>query len=78
MKGEISRALNYLEQNNYIICDAKYDKRYNSPFKLTDLEKEVGEEISIRISSVLDEIDTGIEETEREKFYFFYHKYVIS
>ena len=37
-KGTISRALHYLEHNNFVSCESKYNKRYNSPFILNDIK----------------------------------------
>ena len=68
-KSTISRALSYLENNNYIMCDSKYTKRYNSPFSLTNFGEKVGKEIITRINSVLDEIGTCMNNQERIMFY---------
>ena len=38
-KATISRSLDYLEKNGYIICNSKYAKRYKSPLILTDKRK---------------------------------------
>ena len=34
-KAAISRSIEYLEKNNYLICDSKTEKRYKSPIMLT-------------------------------------------
>lgn len=70
-KSSISRALKYLERNNYIICNSNYIKRYNSPFLLTVSGKEVGDEIIYRIDKVLEGINTDLNDEERIKFYNF-------
>ena len=55
-KATISRALDYLETNGYIICESKSAKRYKSPLFLTEKGNEVGKKISDKINSVLDAI----------------------
>ena len=53
-KATVSRTLEFLENENYLICDSKYSKRYNSPFELT--EKGL-------------ELDDCLTEAERKQFY---------
>lgn len=69
-KAAISRSLDYLEKNGYLVCDSKQAKRYRSPFFLTDKGRETGEEISERINRILDEVGSGV---SREDLFFFYH-----
>ncbi len=68
-KATISRSLDYLERNGYLICEAKYAKRYKSPLVLTEKGKEVGNKITDKICLVLDEISVGLTEKERADFY---------
>lgn len=68
-KATISRALDYLETNGYLICEAKSTKRYKSPLVLTDKGITVGEKIAEKIDLVLDEISGGLTEEERLEFY---------
>lgn len=68
-KATISRSLDYLEKNGYLICKAKYAKRYKSPLLLTDKGKEVGKKITDKINVILDEISVGLTEKERIEFY---------
>lgn len=68
-KGTISRALEFLENNQYIICDSKYSKRYNSPFELTEKGLELGKDITDKIQTVLSELDDCLSEAERKQFY---------
>lgn len=68
-KATISRALDYLESNGYLTCEAKSTKRYNSPLILTEKGREVGRKISDKIAGVLDEISVGLTEEERIAFY---------
>ena len=68
-KATISRALDYLEENDYLMCRSHTVKRYNSPLRLTDRGKEVGKQIADKLGCVLDEISDGLTEPERAAFY---------
>ena len=68
-KATISRALEYLENNGYLICESKSTKRYKSIFMLTDKGNEVSKKIADKISKVLDTISVGLTEEERLSFY---------
>ncbi len=68
-KATISRALDYLETNGFLTCEAKSAKRYKSPLILTDKGLEVGKKISDKINGVLDAISDGLTEEERVAFY---------
>ncbi|MBQ1264476.1 MAG: MarR family transcriptional regulator, partial [Oscillospiraceae bacterium] len=45
-KATISRALDYLETNGYLTCEARNTKRYKSPLILTEKGRVVGEKIT--------------------------------
>ena len=64
-KATISRALDYLETNGYLICESKSAKRYKSPLVLTDKGNQAGKKIADKISGVLDAISDGLTEEER-------------
>ena len=68
-KATVSRTLEFLENENYLICDSKYSKRYNSPFELTKKGLELGKDITERIQNVLLELDDCLTEAERKQFY---------
>ncbi len=68
-KATISRALDYLENNGYIIREPKSSKRYKSPLLLTPKGMEAGKKIAGKIDGVLDEISVGLTEEERIAFY---------
>ena len=63
-KATISRAIDYLESNDYLTCHSKSAKRYKSPLLLTDKGKAVG-----KVSGVLNQTGTGLTEEERVAFY---------
>ena len=68
-KAAISRALDYLEKNGFIVCESKSAKRYKSPLSLTEKGNYVGKKISDKIAGVLGEISNGLTEEERIAFY---------
>jgi DNA-binding MarR family transcriptional regulator len=68
-KATISRAIDYLESNGYLVSDASVGKRYKTPLVLSERGREVGEKIAAKIARVLDEISVGLTEEERAAFY---------
>ncbi len=68
-KATISRALDFLEKNEYLICETKNQKRYKSPLILTEKGIAVGKKIAEKIDHVLEEISGGLSEEERGAFY---------
>ena len=68
-KATVSRALDHLETNGYLTCQARSAKRYKSPIVLTEEGRAVGGKIAQKIDRVLDEISTGLTEEERVAFY---------
>lgn len=68
-KATISRALDHLEENEYITCGSKLAKRYKSPLTLTEKGRSVGKKIADKINYVLDEVCNVLTEEERIEFY---------
>ena len=68
-KATISRALDYLESNGYLVCRSKNTKRYNSPLMLTEKGQQIGQKIAAKISGVLAEIGEALTDQERAEFY---------
>jgi DNA-binding MarR family transcriptional regulator len=68
-KATISRALDYLEKNEFITCLSPNTKRYKSPLVLTEKGSIVGKKIADKIDGVLDQISVGLTEEERQSFY---------
>ena len=68
-KATISRSLDYLEKNGYLICKSESKKRYNAPFTLTEKGERAGKRIAEKITAVLCEISTGISNEDRIIFY---------
>lgn len=68
-KGAISRSLDYLEENGYIFCDEKKEKRYKSQLCLTEQGKKTAEEIADIIDNILAKSDMGLTKEEMVIFY---------
>ncbi len=68
-KATVSRSLDYLETNGYIVCESKSAKRYKSPLYLTAQGREVAAKVAAKISRVLDEVSAAMTEEERVAFY---------
>ena len=68
-KATISRALDFLEANGYIIRDVDSARRYKSPIVLTDKGRKTGKKISERIEGILNAIRDSLTEEERTDFY---------
>lgn len=68
-KANISRSIKYLETNGYLVCTSKRVKRYQSPLRLTELGKQVGERISGKIDHILEQASAGLTEEQRVAMY---------
>ena len=68
-KATISRALDYLEKNEFLVRESKGTKHYKSPLILTEKGRLVGEKIAIKIDNVLEEISHSLTDDQRNEFY---------
>lgn len=68
-KATISRSLDYLEKNGYLVCRSTSAKRYNSPLTLTEKGMAAGAEITDKINRILDEVSIDLSEEERAALY---------
>ena len=68
-KATISRALDYLEKNEYLTCESKTVKRYNCLLTLTEKGENPGKKIAEKINGVLQEVGAGLTDEERAAFY---------
>ena len=68
-KATISRAIDFLESDGYLIRQIQGSKHYKSPLVLTEKGLLVGQKISGKIDGVLEEISGGLTEEERLEFY---------
>ncbi len=67
-KANISRSLDYLEEEGYVLPSAA-KKRYNSPLQLTDKGREVGAQVYAKIEGILRDVSEGLTDEDRERFY---------
>jgi DNA-binding MarR family transcriptional regulator len=68
-KGGISRSIESLQNDGYIIKSLDSVKRYKSPLMLTEKGKQVGEFLCEKIDSVLLEASQGISNEDRACLY---------
>ena len=68
-KANISRSIEYLEANGYIVCHSKTEKRYKSPLVLTEKGIEVAKKITKKINNLLFHAGTGLSEEDRNIMY---------
>ena len=68
-KANMSRTLDYLEKNGYIVCNATTARRYRARFSLTDLGNTVGAHIAKKIDSVLLAVGEGVSDADRRTLY---------
>lgn len=69
-KAAISRSLDFLEKNEYVVCESKTEKKYKSPILLTEKGKSAGKIIANKVDGVLNIASAGIIEEQRENLYF--------
>ena len=68
-KSGVSRSLDFLEKDGYIVCDVTAGKRYKSLLRLTEKGKAIGEIINNRIKEVIDKASLGLSEAEIVSLY---------
>ena len=68
-KASVSRSIEYLEENGYLVGGEKNRKRYKTPLLLTEKGRKVAEGISQKIDSVLSRSNEGLSEEELEIMY---------
>lgn len=68
-KAAISRAIAYLEEDGYINCSSRTEKRYKSPLSLTDKGVMVAKKIFEKVEHILDLASPGLTSKERQDFY---------
>lgn len=68
-KAYISRAVDSLEKDGYIVCESKSEKRYKSPLSLTPKGKDAAEKTVNKIDQIVESAGVGITQEDREVFY---------
>ena len=64
-KSALSRSIEYLEDNGYLICESNQKKRYRSPLTLTEKGIKIGEGIAEKIDKILDLVSDGLSNENR-------------
>ena len=67
-KATISRALDYLEANGFVLRGTSA-KRYKSPLLLTEKGRDAGKRIAEKIGGILETVSHALTEKERIEFY---------
>lgn len=68
-KAALSRAIDTLEEEGYLVCNSSTIKRYRSPLELTERGKEVGKSLADRIDAVLKATADGVSDEDRKIMY---------
>ena len=68
-KSSISRSIEHLKKNGYIVCAAETQKRYKALLTLTDKGVAVFEKIDAKIKEVLASSNEGISQEDQKIFY---------
>lgn len=68
-KGALSRAINFLLENNYVECNFNGKKAYKNPIILTEYGKEEGKYITEKINDILTQVSISINDEQRENLY---------
>ncbi len=64
-KSNISRSIDYLECNGFLVCRCASQKRYKSPLELTEKGKETADIIVEKVDRILREASDGISDEDR-------------
>ena len=68
-KAAMSRSLEYLEAQGYLMAADQGAKRYKCPLRLTEKGRAVGRAVAEKVSRIAAEASRGISEAERESMY---------
>lgn len=68
-KANVSRSIKYLEENGFISCASKTQKRYLAPLALTEKGREVAERLTAKIDGILMAASVGVSEEDRYIMY---------
>ena len=68
-KANVSRALDYLQTNGYLVRQNEENKKYKSHLALTEMGRSTAGKIADKIDRILEEAGEGISENDREIMY---------
>lgn len=64
-KSAISRTIEYLEKNGYLVYKSRKLRRYKTPLSLTDKGNEIGKRLAEEVDAVLTAAGEGLSEENR-------------
>ena len=68
-KANISRSVEYLEENGFLTHKGDVSKKYRAPFVLTEKGESLGKALKERIDQVLSDASFGISDEDRQIMY---------
>ena len=68
-KANMSRSIEYLEENGYIVRREKVNHRYNTHYTLTEAGLVVGRSIFERVESIISRASDGLSDEDRNIMY---------
>lgn len=68
-KANMSRSIEYLEENGYLVCKERVNRRYKAHYELTALGMTVGQSIFERIEEIITKSSIGISDDDRRIMY---------
>ncbi len=68
-KSYVSKSIDALEKDGYVLCDSKTVKRYNSPISLTEKGLLVAKEVAKKVENIVEMASLGLSEENRKIFY---------
>ncbi len=68
-KANISRAIDMLEEDGFVVCNSKTQKKYNCPISLTEKGAIVAKSVASKIDNIVMLASRGLLEEDRKTFY---------
>jgi DNA-binding MarR family transcriptional regulator len=68
-KANISRSIDYLEEEGFVIQKSNTKKRYNAQYVLTEKGQFVGKTLSDRVNEIINMASSDVSEEERDIMY---------
>ncbi len=68
-KANISRAIDMLEEGEFVVCPSKTQKKYNCPISLTEKGIFVAKRVAEKIDTIVSTASKGLSEDNRKIFY---------
>ncbi len=68
-KANISRAIDMLEEDGFVTCNSKTQKKYNCPISLTEKGMAVAKSVADKVDNIVMRASQGLSEENRRVFY---------